>query len=112
MKRDSGQWRRSKALYERMLRHVAGPDAMVLPSAIGVVAGIVTGLGMVLFRLLIEASQEWVLGPGNLGAFETLSPAARLLLLSVGPAQTQHPSLYRIFYGRNRSEAVQEIPAH
>jgi len=72
--------RRANALYDRVSRHIAGADALLLPSLIGLVAGIVTGLGMVLFRLVIDHSQELLLGADNLEGYESLSPMARMLL--------------------------------
>ncbi len=78
--RNGYKWR----LYDRVSRHIAGADAVLLPSLIGLVAGIVTGLGMVLFRLVVEGFQALFFGGESGGGYESLPPLMRFLVPLAG----------------------------
>jgi H+/Cl- antiporter ClcA len=63
---------------------LSGPDALVLPALLGLLAGIVSGLVMVGFRLVIERSPIHLLHLPNAEAFEGLAPHMRFLLPVAG----------------------------
>lgn len=64
--------------------HLASADALVALSLLGAVAGLVTGVVIVAFRLLTESSLVWVGLMPNAEAYESLSWHWRLALPTVG----------------------------
>ncbi len=78
------KWSRGRAYRERVSVHFAGSEAVFLPSLVGLAAGIVTGLGMVAFRIVIEGSQRALLGSDDPESFETLGPVMRFIFPVVG----------------------------
>ena len=79
---------RMKASLETLLQgwstRLSGPDALLLPALLGTLAGVMSGLVMVAFRLLIEQGPVHLLGLANAEAHESLSPAAHFLFPAIG----------------------------
>lgn len=65
---------------ERFRRQLASVDAMPQLCLLGILAGILTGTVMVVFRLLLEFGALFFIPGDNPEAFETLSPAFRAAL--------------------------------
>jgi len=73
-------WRR---VLNRIQLGLSKPDAVVALSVLGLIGGVIAGLVSILFRMVVEQSQELYL-TGPPGSFETLSPVSRLLLPLAG----------------------------
>lgn len=73
--------------WERLLNRfqlvLSRPDAVLELSLLGLIAGLIAGVVSILFRLLVEHTQELYL-TGPPGSFETLSTSGRLLLPLAG----------------------------
>lgn len=67
---------------ERGRLHLARPDALLLLAGLGLLTGLLAGAVIVLFRVLVEGSQD-VLLPGS-GNYEQLAPVWRLILPITG----------------------------
>lgn len=65
---------------DKLAARLSGQDALVLPSLIGLAAGLLAGLVMVAFREVIEAVPPALFGIPHYEGFEDLGPAARFLL--------------------------------
>ena len=70
----------------RLAARRASPESLLLPSLIGLLAGVLAGLAMVLFRLAIEELSPTLLGLSDSDRFEELGPAMRFLLPLAGAA--------------------------
>ncbi|HID46463.1 MAG TPA: chloride channel protein [Chromatiaceae bacterium] len=64
--------------------HLARPDALILLAAIGLLTGVLAGLVIVAFRLLVEQTQGWLLPGDSPEAYELLPQWARLALPLAG----------------------------
>lgn len=69
---------------DKLAARLSGPDALLLPSLIGLAAGLLAGLVMVAFREVIETVPPALFGISNYEGFEDLSPAARFFLPLAG----------------------------
>ena len=80
------QWlKQSSSRYmERLHLKLAHQEALLQLALLGAVSGLVAGLGMVAFRLLIGISPPMLLGADDPQQFEYLDPWFRLLLPTVG----------------------------
>lgn len=64
--------------------HLARPDALVQLSVLGMITGLLAGLVIVSFRLLVEQTQEWLLPGNGPEAYELLPYWSRLALPLAG----------------------------
>ena len=69
----------AERLFESLRRPLAGIDTLPTLSILGVVAGLLTGLVMVLFRWLLDGA-AWLLRGQDAESFENLSTATYLLM--------------------------------
>lgn len=69
---------------ERLRLRLAAQNAVLQLALLGGLSGVVAGIGMVAFRLVIEASPARLLGAPDPEGFEALSPTWRLLLPTLG----------------------------
>lgn len=74
------RWRRLIVKFQLRLSRA---DAVVELSVLGLVSGIIAGLVSIVFRLIVERSQEAILS-GPAGSYETLSSLQRLWLPIAG----------------------------
>ena len=64
---------------ERSQFRLAGPDALLQLAVLGLLTGVITGAVIVLFRLLVEESQDLLLPGSGSEGYERLSLGARFL---------------------------------
>ena len=69
---------------ERLRLLLASSRGLFLLAMLGLISGILVGVVIILFRLLIEMAQSGILPAGNPDDFESLSWQVRILLSSVG----------------------------
>ncbi|MFP5406672.1 MAG: chloride channel protein, partial [Gammaproteobacteria bacterium] len=74
----------ARAALEAFRDHLAGADSLVALSLLAVLAGLLTGVVIVTFRLLTESSLVWVGVLPDAEAYETLSWRWRLALPTLG----------------------------
>lgn len=77
------QQRAARALDQFRLK-VSRPDALPELALLGIVAGVLAGITIVAFRLLVEWAQESFLPGARAGNHEALSPQWRLILPAIG----------------------------
>ncbi len=73
-----------EAILQSWTARLSGPDALLIPALLGILAGMMSGLVMVVFRLLIEQGPVRLLDFPNAEAYESLSPAAHFLFPAIG----------------------------
>jgi H+/Cl- antiporter ClcA len=59
-------------------------DALLILSVLGLICGFVTGIVIILFRLLVESTQAGILPAGGVENYEALHPLIRFLLPILG----------------------------
>ena len=69
---------------ERLRLLLAGSRGLFLLAMLGLISGVLVGVVIVLFRLLIEVTQSGFLPAGNPEDYESLSWQVRILLSSAG----------------------------
>lgn len=69
---------------ENLRLRTSRPDALIQLAVLSVIAGLMTGLVIVSFRLLIEAMQRFILPEGKPGNFEGLPASIRIVVPIAG----------------------------
>ncbi len=69
---------------ENLRLRTSRPDALIQSAVLSVIAGLMTGLVIVSFRLLIEAMQRFILPEGKPGIFEGLPTSIRIVVPVAG----------------------------
>ncbi len=69
---------------DRLRLQLSRHDALLILSVLGLICGFVTGVVIILFRLLVESSQATILPGGGVENYEALHPLMRFLLPILG----------------------------
>ncbi|MES9969333.1 MAG: chloride channel protein [Candidatus Thiodiazotropha sp.] len=69
---------------DRLRLQLSRHDALVILSVLGLICGFVTGIVIILFRLLVESSQAAMLPGGEVENYEALHPLLRFVLPILG----------------------------
>ncbi|MCG8024100.1 MAG: chloride channel protein [Candidatus Thiodiazotropha endolucinida] len=69
---------------DRLRLQLSRHDALLILSVLGLICGFVTGIVIILFRLLVESSQAAILPGGGVENYEALHPLMRFLLPILG----------------------------
>ncbi|MCU7905173.1 MAG: chloride channel protein [Candidatus Thiodiazotropha sp. (ex Epidulcina cf. delphinae)] len=69
---------------DRLRLQLSRHDALLILSVLGLICGVVAGIAIALFRLLVESSQSAMLPDGGVENYETLPPLLRFALPVIG----------------------------
>jgi H+/Cl- antiporter ClcA len=70
--------------FDRLRLQLSRHDALLILSVLGLISGFVTGIVIILFRLLVESTQASILPGGGMENYEALHPLIRFLLPILG----------------------------
>ncbi|MES9992407.1 MAG: chloride channel protein [Candidatus Thiodiazotropha sp.] len=70
--------------FDRLRLQLSRHDALLILSVLGLICGFVTGIVIILFRLLVESTQSALLPGGDAENYEALHPLMRFLLPIAG----------------------------
>lgn len=66
--------------WDRLRIRLSGQDEVTVMAGLGLLSGLLTGLVILAFRLLVESAQKQLLPGGDTESYEALGPVMRLLL--------------------------------